>query len=399
MRINRRGVVLVAAGLVLYYLAWQSLVGWFYIANAVVWGLVLVNFAVPWWNLRGLRATRRLPKKTPQDIFEGDTVQVDVELTNPGRTPRFLFTIVERCPLASPGQEAKRFLVGVVPPRSSVAASYTEPCYQRGQFRFSPLVMESSAPFGLFRARRSVQAPVRVVVYPQVFPFQGIQTTSSPTEGRSLPTPARHAGEFRGSREYQPGDSPRSVHWRSSARQGRLMVKEYDRSPETQVTVAFDATKNFGEGKETTLEYSIKLAASIARACYLSATPFRMTPPWPSPEFPGWRAALDYLARLRQGQGPGLAELLNNGGVPGHLIVVVALVDHPAVEALCRLPASRLAATVVLQGFAPEEERLSLLELLRSTGVPVIPCGPGNIPTTLDALAQVGPGQPLLKRP
>ena len=390
MRPTRRGIAIILAGVVLYLLARQSLVGWFYVANAVVWALVLVNLVLPWWTLRGLKARRRLSSKTQQGIFEGDTVQVDVELANPGLTPRFLFTAVEECPLASPGQRTRSFLVGAVRPRGSITASYVEECYQRGEFLFGPLALESSMPFGLFIARRKVEAPLKVLVYPQVFPFPGVQAMSSPVEGASLVSLARHTGEFRGAREYQPGDSLRSVHWRSSARQGHLMVKEYDRSPENRVTVAFDATKSFGEGKETTMEYSIKLAASIARACYLNATPFSMTPPGPAAHFPGWRAVLDYLARLRHGQGPDLADTTGAGKAEGRMVALVALADRHALDALARIPAARLAAAVVLQGFAPAEERLSDLESLKSRGVPVITCGPGHIPAALEALADTG---------
>ena len=69
---------------------------------------------------------------------------------------------------------------------------------------------------------------------------------------------------------------------------------------------------------------------------------------------------------------------------------MVALADRHALDALARLPAARLAATVVLLGFAPEDEKLSDLESLKSRGVPVITCGPDGIPAALDALADTG---------
>ena len=389
MRVTRKGVALILVGVVIYLLARQSLLGWFYVANAVVWAIVLVNLALPWWNLRGIKATRRLAKENSRDIFEGDAVQVDIELTNLGLTPKVFFTVVEQSPLASPHSPSKRFLVGTLPSRSPVAASYVEQSQQRGEFVFEPLVLETSAPFGLFLARRRVQAPLKVLVYPEVHPFSGIQTIGSPVEGTNLPTPARHTGEFRGAREYQSGDSLRSVHWRSSARRGRLMIKEYDRSPENQVTVVFDATKSFGEAKDTTLEYSIKLAASIARVCYLNGTAFNMTPPGAGTQLPSWRAVLEYLARLRLGQGPGLVDSVGAGAPQGRIVAIIALADGTAVDAISRLPISQMAAAVVMQGFAPEHENPGDLEGLKSIGVPVITCKPGGVPATLEALAQL----------
>ena len=390
IRPTRRAFFVAAAGLVLYLLAWRSVVGWFYVANAMVWAVLLLNLVAPVWNLRGLQVTRRLRAKTTGDIFENDTVEIELEISNTGLTPRFLFTAIERCPLASPDRENKRFLVGVVPPRASVVARYSEQCYQRGKHSFGAVVLETSAPFGLFRARRRVHVPLDVLVYPEVLPFEGIRTASVPADGRNLPSPqARSTGEFRGTREYQSGDSLRAVHWRSSARHDELVVKEHDRSPETEVTVAFDATKSFGVGKETTLEYSIKLAASIARACFLQGAPFSMTPPGPK-EFTSWRAVLSYLALLRLGQVPALPDSLSAGMSSGRLVAIVPLADGASIKALSRVPPSTVAAAVILRGFAPDQERSSDLDALEHVGVRLITCAPGDIAGTLESLVQIG---------
>ena len=389
IRPTRRAFFVAATGLVLYLLAWRSVVGWFYVANAIVWAVLLLNLVAAAWNLRGLQVTRRLRAKATGDIFENDTVEIELEISNTGLTPRFLFTAIERCPLASPDRENKRFLVGAIPPKASVVARYSEQCYQRGQHSFGAVMLETSAPFGLFRARRRVHVPLDVLVYPEVLPFEGVRTTSVPADGRNLPSPARSTGEFRGTREYLPGDSLRAVHWRSSARHDELVVKEHDRSPETQVTVAFDATQSFGAGRETTLEYSIKLAASIARACFLQGAPFRMTPPGPM-EFTSWRAVLRYLALLRRGQAPALSDALSAGMRAGRLVAIVPLADGASIKALSRVPPSMVAAVVVLRGFAPDQERSSDLDALEHMGVRLVTCAPGDIARTLESLTEIG---------
>jgi hypothetical protein len=250
------------------------------------------------------------------------------------------------------------------------------------------VVLETSAPFGLFRARRRVEASLDVVVYPEVFPLAGIRTASLPVDGRNLPSPARTTGEIRGAREYRSGDSLRAVHWRSSARRDELMVREHDRSPETQVTVAFDATKSFGVGKETTLEYSIKLAASIAQACFLQGAPFSMTPPGPT-EFTSWRAVLGYLAMLRHGQAPALPGALSVGTSSGRLVAIVALADGASIKALAGVPPSMVSAAVILRDFAPDQEGSSDLDALGQLGIPLVFCAPGAISETLQSLAEV----------
>jgi uncharacterized protein (DUF58 family) len=73
--------------------------------------------------------------------------------------------------------------------------------------------------------------------------------------------------EFYGIREYQPGDPLRRVHWRSSARMGRLAVVEYEHDVSVDLTLVLDARRgsDVGEGVETTLETAAAVAASLAR--------------------------------------------------------------------------------------------------------------------------------------
>lgn len=85
---TRRGLFFIGVGVVTYLLAQQSNVGWFYMVDAFVWGVLLVNLAMPRWTLWGLRVHRRLSADrgaAREGLFEGDTVQVTLQVTNPGR--------------------------------------------------------------------------------------------------------------------------------------------------------------------------------------------------------------------------------------------------------------------------------------------------------------------------
>src|SRR4029453_19147771 len=82
-------------------------------------------------------------------------------------------------------------------------------------------------------------------------------------------------------REYQPGDSFNRIHWRSTARQNQLMVKEFELDPPAEVYVVLDmqervqqilAPARSGRGPrplseqriaESTEEYGVQTAASI----------------------------------------------------------------------------------------------------------------------------------------
>ena len=73
--------------------------------------------------------------------------------------------------------------------------------------------------------------------------------------------------EFFGTREYRQGDSLRYIHWPSTARHSQLIVKEFEIRAATEVTLILDLHKgsDIGAGKETTLEYAVKIAASISQ--------------------------------------------------------------------------------------------------------------------------------------
>ena len=69
-----------------------------------------------------------------------------------------------------------------------------------------------------------------------------------------------------GVREYYPGDSYNRIHWRSTARLGRLMVKTFEMDPTSNVWVLLDLDRSVqaGEGDESTEEYGVRIATSLA---------------------------------------------------------------------------------------------------------------------------------------
>jgi uncharacterized protein (DUF58 family) len=87
---------------------------------------------------------------------------------------------------------------------------------------------------------------------------------SDPRGEYSRQAGARHElarSDFHGLRQYRPGDSLRWIHWRTSARRGQLMVKEYEDVPGEDLVVVFDPTGPDGPA----FERAVTLAASIVR--------------------------------------------------------------------------------------------------------------------------------------
>jgi uncharacterized protein (DUF58 family) len=88
-----------------------------------------------------------------------------------------------------------------------------------------------------------------------------------PMSGVEAVSKAGGSEEFFGTREYRQGDSLRYIHWPSTARHSQMIVKEFEIRAATEVTLLLDLHKDsdIGAGKETTLEYAVKIAASIAQ--------------------------------------------------------------------------------------------------------------------------------------
>lgn len=392
---TKRGISLAVVGAVLYGLAWVTTIGWFYVADAVVWGILLVNLPLPWLSVRGVSAERRIKTGSGSgDIFEDDTITVQVELRNRSVLPKSLIAIREYCPIAPPDDRKQGFFIGTVAPRGRVVAQYDVRCYQRGVYEFAPVRLETSAPFGLFRTRRALKAPIETIVYPQVLSMEPSQSQGALQGSEPESSPPGPTGEFRGSREYQSTDSRRDIHWRTTARRGELMVREYDRTPQGEVRMAFNPAIDLGRGRENTLEYAIKIAASVAYRCFRDGRPCRI---WPSPKattgLPAWHELLEYLARLEAAPSPAVGELLSQRAGPGAAVFVVSAADRGTISMLRnRRTPSRATTVVLLQGFAPGEDRDAAAQLSQA-GAQVLVCEAGRLSESLAAIGRATSGQ------
>ncbi len=346
MPTSRSGVVLIGA-LVLYFFANQTQVGWLYVMCAVLGGTVLSA----WWlsrsTLRTVSAARRVGTGESGELYEGDEVAVSVRL-NAGRSSSAQMRLTERCPLAAPdsGQRSMLLYVVSLPGRGAVQFDYTVNVYQRGVYEFPPLEPESSAPFGFFRKRRVLDVPSAALVYPEVKPltrFDLLDRQFAPQVTR----PAAGTGyEVMGLRPYRPGDSPRSIHWRSVARTGQLVSKEYADETQPGVTLALDLFRHpypygLSETKHTPFEWAVKVAASIGDYAQRRGYPLTLATNDENLPAPGgalsWYALLQYLARVQPVGNLPLAQALSRAPLQTFVIAVLPYPDMAMAAALREL--------------------------------------------------------------
>jgi uncharacterized protein (DUF58 family) len=148
-----------------------------------------------------------------------------------------------------------------LPANRTQTTSYRHVFNRRGRYGFSGFRVSTKFPFALFRKSRIVDAETSVLVYPAINPAPFIAEARSHFAGDEAPLPRGRRGEFHGLREFREGDDPRDVHWRSSARRGRRMMREHDDEAARRVTVFIEHVRT---GKDdAAIERAISLCASI----------------------------------------------------------------------------------------------------------------------------------------
>jgi uncharacterized protein (DUF58 family) len=83
--------------------------------------------------------------------------------------------------------------------------------------------------------------------------------------GETFAGAAGARGEYRGLRPYRAGDDPRDVHWRTTARVGHPVVREYERDRSRALWLCLDLRGVDGEMAETAVEIAAAVAAAAVR--------------------------------------------------------------------------------------------------------------------------------------
>lgn len=131
-----------------------------------------------------------------------------------------------------------------VGPRQKLSAHYTAKLMRRGIYEFGPLQVSTRYPLGLVKRGAVFAEYSELIVHPQigrlsshwVDDFFSIAEVAQQSRSRK----GVFDDEFNHIREYRTGDSQRSIHWRSSARQGELMVQEYHQNRNYDLIIGLD---------------------------------------------------------------------------------------------------------------------------------------------------------------
>ena len=226
-----------------------------------------VAIGLAWLNTRALDVS--VDRRTLRGQVGQDAEEL-IEVRNRSLIPKLWVELEDPCGL--PGHHSRRAVV--IPGRGLRSWVVNTTLLRRGLFDWGPLRVRGGDPFGLFYAERDYGVRQQVLVYPRVIDLPRFQTppASLPGEGRFRRRTHYITPNASGIRDYAPGDPLSRIHWRSTAHTGELMVKTFELDPTSDIWVIADmeGSVQAGEGDESTEEYAVTVAASVAQR-YISS--------------------------------------------------------------------------------------------------------------------------------
>ena len=286
---------------------------WLFLLSYWVLAVVVACFFYAWWN-RGVDGSIELAGVQHVKGFGADTLPDAIPPATPFEWDRLFVEL--RFDAARPpkgparttariGRSSVDVGAGLVP-RAGHSRTVELERQGRGPVVIRDWVHEEGDPLGLFRRRWVADGIELTVLLPQ---FASLRQTPTVREHEAMTTAPRagHGTEIFGVREYRPGDTLRRIHWRSTARRGELVVREFEPPGVQNLGVFLDPNPASAE----VADQVARLAASEAWDCLRTGGRVTLWAPGCEPSRPDEErnllALLDWLARYpnRSDQAPG----------------------------------------------------------------------------------------------
>ena len=248
--------------------------------------LLIISFAWAWANINWVHLSRLTRTRRAQ---VGRPLEERFMVRNTSRIPKLWLEVRDFSTL--PGHHASHVTYNLGP-RKTYSWRVRTMCARRGRYRLGPIRLRTSDPFGLFPMERDLLPTTHIVVLPLTFAIHQFALPVGMLPGGDALRRRTHyvTTNAAGVRDYAPGDSFSRIHWRSTARRNRLIVKEFELDPLADIWIAPDmsifgqitakpkpAASSYAAGlslwqpgetfslPETTEEYVVSIAASLAQ--------------------------------------------------------------------------------------------------------------------------------------
>ncbi|HVA30614.1 MAG TPA: DUF58 domain-containing protein [Gaiellaceae bacterium] len=362
---TQRGRAVLSLGVAVYLIAWIfGSLALYPVAAGLVFAVLL---AVGWVRLAS-RPPHVRRHGAARDVVEGDDVRIELEVATTATVPPPTLVAHER-----PGRLGERRVELVRVGRRRFAAGYVLERVPRGRYAFGAVRLTIEDPFSLARTELVQGEPQALVVYPRLVTLERLfsEGGAHTQDGRRLLLRRPTGFDLHSVREYEQGESLRKVHWRSTARRGRLMVKELEDAPRDEVAVLLDGDARAVSGDS--FEVAVRAAGSILAAHHRLRRRCALVVNSAALEAQAiattahWRRTLELLAAAEPtSPTPAFALLDAGGGIAARsleLVVVTARVDVALADRLVQRALSRRGVSVVyVDAFPGPEPQLLRLQ-------------------------------------
>ncbi|MDQ4077743.1 MAG: DUF58 domain-containing protein [Chloroflexota bacterium] len=233
---QKRAVVFLALFLIASIIALQTGRRLFLSLAYLLGVTVALSLIWAWVNLRWLAISRMTQSLRAQ---VGSSVEELMIVRNKGWLPKLWLEVHDASEL--PDHHISRVIHGLGPRMSRSWSVRTKASY-RGRYRLGPMQLVSGDPLGLFLFKRDLPQTSYITIYPATHELPGFAPpVGHLLGGESLQQRTHHiTPNFAGVRDYLPGDALNRIHWRSTARTGRLIVKEFEEDPTADIWIVLD---------------------------------------------------------------------------------------------------------------------------------------------------------------
>jgi uncharacterized protein (DUF58 family) len=233
----------------------------FYLLLAMMLSVIMLSGLLSELCLRGLVFRRHVPDY----IFANEPVRVSITISNQkSYLPSFslrIFDVVN-------GQEIDREAhIAHLAPQASILATYTIQAARRGRYCLQGVRAATPFPFGLFQKKALYPDETTIAVCPELIPLPSPILQNLTALGQNQALMRRGPGmALYNLREYRPGDDSRAIHWMTTARTSKLMLKETEAEDQRAVTLLLSTMAPAAD--DAAFEQAVSVTAALATFFY-----------------------------------------------------------------------------------------------------------------------------------
>ena len=213
------------------------------------------------------------------------------------------------------GRAVARFRVASLGENDEHEELFSIPTRHRGVIPVGPVRTVQADPVGLIRRTRVFSEPMELFVHPRMVPLE-LATVGflKDVEGITTANLSSSDVSFHALRDYVPGDDRRAVHWRTTARTGRLMVRQFEETMRAHLLLILSTLRD-DYASEDDFETAVSVTASLAVAALREERQVSLYTFEGPVAFPNAMGALDELCRVTQiDKGPDLSQVALRAG-------------------------------------------------------------------------------------